>query len=126
MNAISKRPEPHEDDKIGNAIIPASELERFYREQKEEQKRVKHREKRRDTFRNGIILGQTAAIVGLVGVLCAVLPLKELIPVIVNQRDDGATAAVFRWDDLPKPVREDATINVVWQYVQQQIGRAHV
>jgi hypothetical protein len=121
MNAISnKRPAPHEDDRIGNVIIPADELARVYEEQKAERTRIKRRERSKKFISGSVIAGQTVIIAGLAGAICYMLPLKELIPVVVHQRDDGTSVTTVRWDDLPKPVREDATINVVWQYVQQR------
>jgi hypothetical protein len=120
MNAISKRPEPHDDDNVNSIIIPADELARHYEERKREMARIK----RRDRFRH---LTSAATIAGLVfiagaeaGVILSLLPLKEIIPITTHVRDDGTTATVVKWESLSKPVREDVTVNTVWNYVQQR------
>ena len=120
VNAIAKRPEPHDDDKVGSVIIPANELARLYEEQKQERARIR----RRDRFKWVISGGAFAAIafiaVAEAAVISYLLPLKEIIPITTHVRDDGTTTTAVKWESLPKPVREDVTVNVVWSYVQQR------
>jgi type IV secretion system protein VirB8 len=120
VNAISKRPEPHDDDKVGSVIIPADELARIYEEQKQERARIKRRERFKSWTNGSVMAGQTLVILGLVGVIIYMLPLQKIIPIPVNVRDDGTTATVARWNDLPEAVRANVTINTVWTYVQQR------
>jgi hypothetical protein len=120
VNAIARRPEPHDDDKVGSVIIPADELARLYDEQKQERARLK----RRDRFKRAISAGTIAGLVFIAaaeaGVILYMLPLKEIIPITTHVRDDGTTTTTVKWESLPKPVREDVTVNTVWQYVQQR------
>jgi type IV secretion system protein VirB8 len=120
MTHIGKRPEPHEDDKIGNAIIPIDQLSQHYEEQKQERTRMRRRNRRKDIIGGGVIVGLTFAVAGLVVLNLAMLPLKEIIPVMTSVRDDGTTTTAVRWESLPKPVREDVTVNTVWNYVQMR------
>lgn len=121
MNAINKqKPEPHDDDRIGDVVIPAAELERVYQEQKAERSRLQRRERIKKIITGSTIAIQSLVIAGLVATIVMILPLKKLVTVVVYQRDDGTVTNTARWETLPKQVREDTTVNVVWSYVQQR------
>lgn len=121
VNAISKkRPEPHDDDKVGSVIIPADELARVYEEQKQERARLRRREWVRNWITGSTVAGLTFIAAAEAGIILYMLPLKEIIPITTHVRDDGTTSTVVKWDSLPKAVREDVTINTVWTYVQQR------
>lgn len=121
MNAISKkRLEPHDDDKVGSVIIPADELARLYDDQKQERARIARRDRFKTVISTSTIAGLVFIAAAEAGVIMYMIPLKEIIPVMTHVRDDGTTTTAVKWDSLPKPVREDVTVNTVWQYVQQR------
>ena len=119
MNATNpKRPEPHEDDRVTDVTIPADELKRLY----EERRREKAREARRAKVKRLLTAGTVAGLLVVCGAeavaIAVMLPLKEFVPVVTYQRDDGTFTNYAQWEDLPREVREDTTVNVVWNYVQ--------
>jgi hypothetical protein len=121
MNAINpKRPELHEDDQITDITIPADELKRLY----EERRREKAREARRARITRLLCVGTIGGLIAVVGALgtavAVILPMKEYVPVVTYQRDDGTFTNYAQWEDLPAAIREDTTVNVVWTYVQQR------
>jgi type IV secretory pathway component VirB8 len=120
MNAISRRPEPHDDDKVGSVIIPANELARLYEEQKQERARIRRRDRFKWVISGSAFAGIVFIAVAEAAVISYLLPLKEIIPITTHVRDDGTTTTAVKWESLPKPVREDVTVNVVWSYVQQR------
>lgn len=116
-NDRQKTPQDEEDDLIGMVSMPASELKRLYDERELERKRVK-RNGRIKKFLSG------SALAGVVGIallealaLAALMPLKEIQLHVVYQREDGSWVNQAKWEDLPKHVREDTVVNVVWDYV---------
>ena len=68
----------------------------------------------------GAFAGIVFIAVAEAAVISYLLPLKEIIPITTHVRDDGTTTTAVKWESLPKPVREDVTVNVVWSYVQQR------
>ena len=120
MNAISRRPEPHDDDRIGSVIIPANELARLYEEQKQERARIRRRDRFKWVIGGSAFAGIVFIAVAEAAVISYLLPLKEIIPITTHVRDDGTTTTAVKWESLSKPVREDTTVNVVWSYVQQR------
>lgn len=127
MNKISKNitvddnriSQDQEDDRIGVVSMPASELDRLYEERKLERKRSKRNARIKKAL-SGSALAGAIGIALLEGMALAYLmPLKEVIHQVVYQRDDGTWVNTAQWEDLPKKVREDTTINVVWNYVYQ-------
>ena len=119
VNAIAKRPEPH-DDRVGSVIIPANELARLYEEQKQERARIRRRDRFKWVIGGSAFAGIVFIAVAEAAVISYLLPLKEIIPITTHVRDDGTTTTAVKWESLSKPVREDTTVNVVWSYVQQR------
>ena len=120
MNAISRRPEPHDDDRIGSVIIPADELARLYEEQRQERARIRRRDRFKRMISGGTIAGLVFIAAAEAAFISYLLPLKEIIPITTVVREDGTTTTAVKWESLPKPVREDVTVNTVWSYVQQR------
>ena len=120
VNAIAKRPEPHDDYRVGSVIIPADQLARLYEEQKQERARIRRRDRFKGVIGGSAFAGIVFIAVAEAAVISYLLPLKEIIPITTHVRDDGTTTTAVKWESLSKPVREDVTINVVWSYVQQR------
>lgn len=131
MNAINpKRPESQEDDckqqelreedRIGDVFIPADQLERLYEETRREKARLDRRARLKRWMNTGTILGLLGVVGAQAAAIAVMLPLKELVPLVVYQRDDGTFTNYVEWESLPESVREDTTVNVVWNYVQQR------
>jgi type IV secretory pathway component VirB8 len=128
MNSISKNitqngdrdnlTRDEEDDLVGMVSMPASELTRLYEEQRLERKRRKRNDRAKKFLSGGALAGAIgiALLEGLA--LAYLMPLKEVETHVVYQRDDGTWVNTARWEDLPKKVRNDTTVNVVWSYVQ--------
>ena len=121
MNSISpKRPEINAEDQILDVTIPAAELARLYEERKREAGREAQRARVKRML-NGAVIAGLVTTVGVLGSAVAImLPLKEIVTVVVYQRDDGTYTNYALWDALPEKVRNDTTVNVVWNYVQQR------
>lgn len=110
----------HPEDDIRPVLVSAQDRQAYY----EDLKREKIRERRwKRIGRFGsvslvVILATTATVEAIA--IIALLPLKEVVPMITYVRDDGTTVHTAQWDSLPKHVKEETTVNVVWQYVQHR------
>ena len=121
MNAIGARlPAPAEAEAMADIVISAPELDRITRERAAEYARLRRRERWRNTGKNATILAQWGVIAGLMAFIAVRPPQTEPVPIIVYQREDGTFTNYARWETLPRQVREDTTVNVVWNYVQQR------
>ena len=108
------------EDRVGVVTIPAAELQRIYDDVSRENIRIARRDRRRRLTNGGITITSLAALAALASTVTVMLPLKELVPLPVYQRDDGTYTNYIRWTDLPEQVRNNTAVNAFWGYVQQR------
>lgn len=119
MNKHSpKRPTPHEDDLITASLISPEERQRIMDDLKQEKRREDRRKRLKQIFSTAVVVGLVTTVAAEATAIIAMLPLQKVIPVIVYQKDDGTVTNYIEWNDLPAQVKNDTTVNVVWQYVQ--------
>jgi type IV secretory pathway component VirB8 len=113
-----KRLTPHDDDLIAVSLISAEERQRVMDDLKEEKKREVVRAHRKRLFSATSVVILVTAVIAEAVAITTMLPLQKVVPVVVYQRDDGTFTNYVEWKDLPAQVKNDTTVNVVWQYVQ--------
>jgi VirB8 protein len=112
-----KRPVPHNED-LTTILISPEERHRIMEDEKKEKAREAARDRRKRLFSAGSVVILVTAVIGEAVAITTMLPLQKVIPLIVYQKDDGTVTNYIEWDDLPTHVKNDTTVNVVWQYVQ--------
>src|SRR3954471_9150537 len=81
VNAFNpKRPEPHEDDRIGDVIVPADELQRMYEERRKEQIRLARRDRIKRLTNGGATLLLLAVVGAQAVAIATMLPLQKPVP----------------------------------------------
>jgi type IV secretory pathway component VirB8 len=113
-----KRPVPHEDDLVSLSLISPEERQRIAEDLKKEKAREQRRERRKRLFSATSVVILVTAVIAEAVAISTMLPLQKVIPLIVYQKDDGTVSNYIEWNDLPAQVKNDTTVNVVWQYVQ--------
>ena len=119
MNKQSpKRPTPHKDDLITSGLVSDQERQRIMDDLQQEKRREDRRKRLKSLFSTATVVGLVTAVTLEAVAIIAMLPLQKVVPVIVYQKDDGTVTNYIEWSDLPAQVKNDTTVNVVWQYVQ--------
>jgi hypothetical protein len=105
---------------VEDLFISREELDRITRDRRAELARQVRRDWWRNTGKTATIISQWVAMAGL-GAFIWVRPAQtDPVPIIVYQKADGQVVNYAAWASLPAEVREDTTINVLWNYVQQR------
>lgn len=120
MNAITRPATPEELDAASDLIITRAELERVSASRQTERAR---QQRRRFWERTGcavVIGGLLAANLSQWAFMWVRPPQTVPTPIFVYTRDDGTVTNYAAWDSLPASVRNESTVNVVWQYVMQR------
>ncbi len=125
MNKMTPPPERDPDDEIRPRFVTPAEKQQMYEDRQRELKRERKAKKLNRIFSAASVAGLITAVVGLSLTITVLLPLREVVPVIVYQKDNGTVTNYIEWKDLPEMVRNDTAINVVWQYVMYRETWSH-
>ena len=90
----------------------------YYEDLKKESKWEAIRRRVKSISHVSVVVLLTTCVIAESVAITAMLPLTKVVPLIVYQRDDGTVTNYMNWDELPEMVKNDTTVNVVWQYVQ--------
>lgn len=114
----TKRRRPLPEDDSRPVFISPEARHQYYEDLKRETKWQAVRRRVRAIFSASTVALLTTAVIAETAAISIMLPLKEIVPLIVYQKDDGTVTNYMSWSELPPMVRNDTTVNVVWQYVQ--------
>lgn len=113
-----QRPTPNEDDLISSSLISPDERQRIMEDLRKEKKREDRTKRLKSLLSAVSVVVLVTAVIAEAVAIIVMLPLQKVVPVIVYQKDDGTVTNYIEWKDLPPDVKNDTTVNVVWQYVQ--------
>ena len=113
-----KRRKPLPEDDARPVFISPEAREQYYEDIRKEKKRVALWKRIKSLSSVTSVSLLTTAVIAQTIVIGIMLPLKEIVPLIVYQKEDGTVTNTISWDDLPEMVKNDTTVNVVWNYVQ--------
>jgi type IV secretory pathway component VirB8 len=107
-----------DEDRIETIVMHKEEMERLYAARRAELARQVRKERLQFMGRSAALTSSIVLNVALVAAVVSMLPLKQLIPIVVYQREDGTVTNTVSWESLPESVRTDTTINTLWAYVE--------